>query len=124
MRVSDHLHRVFNDEVEKACHERMLIYVQTISTIHDIPLKLLLRDMPNPGGYCLGIKKGGQPCTRKASQDGFCLSHATSNKLHEPVKVNTNVLRHNHTFPPLFKLGCPACEASSSNQFRDLRRMM
>ena len=124
MRVSDNLNRVFNDEVEKACHERMLIYVQSISTIHNIPLKLLLRDMPNPGGYCLGIKKGGQPCTRRASQDGFCLSHATSAELHEPVNVNTNIVRHNHAFPPLFKLGCPACELSSSNQFRDLRQMM
>ena len=124
MRVSDNLNRVFNDEVEKACHERMLIYAQSISTIHNIPLKLLLRDLPNPGGYCLGIKKGGQPCTRKASHDGFCLSHATSSKLHEPVNVNTATIRHNHAFPPLFKVGCPACESSSSNQFRDLKLMM
>lgn len=124
MRVSDNLNRVFNDEVEKACHERMLIYAQSISTIHNIPLKLLLRDLPNPGGYCLGIKKGGQPCTRKASHDGFCLSHTTSSKLHEPVSVNTSTVRHNHAFPPLFKPGCPACESSSSNQFRDLRLMM
>jgi hypothetical protein len=124
MRVSDNLNRVFNDEVEKACHERMLIYAQSISTIHNIPLKLLLRDLPNPGGYCLGIKKGGQPCTRKASHDGFCLSHATSSKLHEPVHVNAGMARHNHAFPPLFKAGCPACESSSSNQFRDLKLMM
>lgn len=124
MRVSDNLNRVFNDEVERACHERMLIYAQSISTIHNIPLKLLLRDLPNPGGYCLGIKKGGQPCTRKASHDGFCLSHTTSSKLHEPVSVNMSAVRHNHAFPPLFKPGCPACESSSSNQFRDLRLMM
>ena len=96
----------------------------SISTIHNIPLKLLLRDLPNPGGYCLGIKKGGQPCTRKASHDGFCLSHAASSKLHEPVNVNTATIRHNHAFPPLFKVGCPACESSSSNQFRDLKLMM
>jgi hypothetical protein len=123
MKISENLARVFQDEVERVCHERMLLYAQSISTIHNIPLKLLLRDLPNPGGYCLGIKKGGQPCTRKASHDGFCLSHVNSTKLHEPVNVG-GTARHNHPLPPLFKPGCPACESSSSNQFRDLRLMM
>jgi hypothetical protein len=123
MKISENLARVFEDEVEKVCHERMLIYAQNICKIHNIPLKLLLRDLPNPRGYCLGIKKGGEPCTRKASHDGFCLSHAGSSKLHEPVNMNT-VVRHNHTFPPMFKAGCPACENSNTNQFRDLRCIM
>lgn len=123
MKISENLVRVFEDEVEKVCHERMLSYARTVSTIHNIPLKLLLRDLPNPRGYCLGIKKGGEPCTRKASHDGFCLSHASAPKLCEPVNMNVSV-RHNHTFPPMYKPGCPACESSSNNQFRDLRLMM
>ena len=44
-------------------------------------------------------------------------------KLSETVTINTTK-RHNHSLPPMFKAGCPACEESKNNQFRDLRRMM
>ena len=87
------------------------------------PLRLLMRDLPNPRGYCMGIKKGGEPCTRKASHGEYCMSHVNTVKLCEPVTINTTK-RHNHSLPPMFKAGCPACEESKNNQFRDLRRMM
>jgi len=123
MKISENLARVFEDEVEKVCHERMLLYARSVSTIHNIPLKLLLRDLPNPGGYCMGIKRGGEPCTRKASHDGYCATHVAAPKLHEPVTMGATI-RHNHAFPPMYKAGCPACETSNNNQFRDLKLMM
>lgn len=123
MKVSENLVKAYEEDLERMCHERMLRFIQNVSTSYGIPLKLLMRDMPNPKGYCMGIKKGGEPCTRKASHDGFCLSHVSTPKLHEPVSISTTV-RHNHTFPPMYKVGCPACETSSNNQFRDLKSMM
>lgn len=123
MRLSENLVKAYEEDLDKACHERVLKFVQTVSTNYNIPLKLLMRDMPNPRGYCVGVKKGGEPCTRKASHGGFCLSHANTPKLHEPINMNTAV-RHNHAFPPMYSPTCPACEASSNNQFRDLRSMM
>jgi hypothetical protein len=123
MKVSENLVKAYQEDVEKMCHERMLRFVQLVSENYGISLKLLMRDMPNPMGYCMGVKKGGEPCTRKASHDGFCMSHANNHKLHDPVSFSTQV-RHNHPFPPMFKKGCPACEASNSNEFRDLRNIM
>lgn len=123
MRLSENLVKAYDEDLERMCHERTLKFIQNVSTSYGIPLKLLMRDMPNPKGYCMGIKKGGEPCTRKASHDGFCLSHSSATKLHEPVNISTTI-RHNHTFPPMYKPGCPACEASSNNQFRDLKSMM
>lgn len=123
MGVSDNLARAYQEDLERMCHERMLKFVQKVSITHNIPLKLLMRDMPNPMGYCMGVKKGGEPCTRKASHEGFCMSHATTNRLHEPVNIKTEI-RHNHPFPPFYKSGCPACDASPNNQFRDLKRIM
>ena len=123
MRVSENLVKAYEEDLDKATHERVLKFVQNVSTNYNIPLKLLMRDMPNPRGYCMGVKKGGEPCTRKASHDGFCLSHANTPRLHEPVNISTTV-RHNHAFPPMYSPTCPACEASSNNQFRDLRSMM
>ena len=123
MRVSDNLAKAFEDEVDRVCHERMLLFTQKISITHGIPLRLLMRDLPNPRGYCMGIKKGGEPCTRKASHGEYCMSHVNTSKLCEPVNVNTTK-RHNHSLPPMYKAGCPACEDSKNNQFRDLRSMM
>ena len=106
MRVSDNLAKAFEDEVDKVCHVRMLMFTQKIATTHGIPLRLLMRDLPNPRGYCMGIKKGGEPCTRKASHGEYCMSHVNTVKLCEPVTINTTK-RHNHSLPPSSRLGVP-----------------
>ena len=88
-KVSEHIVKLVEEEIEKGIHERMCKYVEDISKIHGIPLKILRRDLPNPGGFCKGIKKGGELCTRKASPGSeYCLSHKNESKLQEPITVS------------------------------------
>jgi hypothetical protein len=124
-KVSENIVKLVEEEIEKGIHERMCKYAEDISKIHGIPLKILRRDLPNPGGFCKGIKKGGELCTRKASSGSeYCLSHKNESKLQEPIIIKNSITRHNHPFPPMFKEGCPACEKMDKTELRDLSTLM
>jgi len=106
------IEKLVDDEVERRIVSRLTKYAENISLVHGIPLRLVLRDIPkNDVGdtKCKGILKTGKRCSRNSKNDGFCLSHLHQKKTSEPITIVSDVV-HNHSFPPLFQEGCPACE--------------
>jgi hypothetical protein len=112
MTVFDEIEKLVNDEVERRIMMRMNKYAENLSLIHGIPLRLLLRDIPSDDEceiICQGLLKSGKRCTRRAKTEGFCLSHIHQKKSVEPIQIVSEVV-HNHSFPPIFKHDCPACQ--------------
>ena len=125
--IERNVSRLIDEEVEKRVHSRICCYIEKISQIHSIPIRLLRRDMPNPAGFCMGNKSDGSFCTHKAVQDGFCLKHFNKCKktISAPIVMSGQII-HNHPFPPGFKEGCPACELNNkkNNSIRDLTTLL
>ena len=115
MPVIDELEKLINDEVERRMMTRMTKYAEKISLVHGIPIRLLLRDIPTGDmgdTMCQGLLKSGNRCSRKAKTDGFCMSHIHQKKSVEPIRIVSEVV-HNHSFPPMFKHDCPACQKTT-----------
>jgi hypothetical protein len=117
MPVIEELEKLINDEVEHRMMSRMTKYAEKISLVHGIPIRLLLRDIPTgPDGdtICHGLLKSGGRCSRKAKTDGFCQLHIHQKKSVEPIRIVSEVV-HNHSFPPMFKHDCPACQKTTND---------
>lgn len=115
MTVFDELEKLINEEVERRMMTRMTKYAEKISLVHGIPIRLLLRDIPGEDTgdtICQGLLKTGKRCSRRAKTDGFCLSHIHQKKSVEPIRIVSEVV-HNHSFPPIFKHDCPACQKTT-----------
>jgi hypothetical protein len=67
---------------------------------------------------CNGMSKNGKICKNKSRIHGFCYLHASQYKPPLPPMIESNVIFHNHTLPPLWKDDCPACK--NKKPFRDL----
>lgn len=118
MSLINEVEKLINDEVERRMMCRLTKYAEKISTVHGIPLRLLLRDIPKDGEgdtVCKGLLKSGKRCTRNSKTDGYCLTHIHQKKSVEPIQIVSNV-SHNHSFPPLFKDDCPACMENAVNR--------
>tara|TARA_R110000803_G_scaffold155131_4_gene219859 strand:- start:803 stop:1246 length:444 start_codon:yes stop_codon:yes gene_type:complete len=114
--MSEQLTQLFETEVERRVNERITAFAMQVSESYRIPISLLLRDAGNPNlsetahlvNTCLGVKKNGQRCKFKATDSGYCKHHQEQKKKLHPIEVK-NVVEHNHSVPPLYQDGCPAC---------------
>ena len=117
MTVFDELERLVDGEVERRMTLRLTKYAERVSAVHGIPLRILLRDMPtgNEGDdRCQGLLKDGKRCSRRSKTDGYCLTHIHQKKSVEPIQIVSDV-QHNHSFPPIFKYDCPACQKTQQD---------
>ncbi len=113
--MSEQLVQLFEAEVDRRVNERITTFAKQVSESYRIPISLLLRDAGNPNlsgvpqmNTCLGVKKNGQRCKFKATDGGYCKHHQEQKKKLHPIEVK-NVVEHNHSVPPLYQDGCPAC---------------
>lgn len=114
--MSEQLVQLFEAEVERRVNERITAFAKQVSESYRIPISLLLRDAGNPSlpgatpqmNTCLGVKKNGHRCKFKATDGGYCRHHQEQKKKLHPIEVK-NVVEHNHSVPPLYQDGCPAC---------------
>lgn len=99
------------DGIGSHYNEQLNHTLENISRKHQIPLELLLRDIPqNDGGdRCRGIKRGEVRCSFKAGENGYC-------KFHQQQAINVtsrcppSLQLHNHGSEKMFVRGCPGCE--------------
>ena len=120
-----------NDEIQKGVGEKLTKYAEYVSRRYDISLPLLLDDMRNldiieipkmdhgnettTHNQCLGTKATGSRCKLKGKHNGYCRWHKDQKPRRIPSRMalcEEDIVQHNHTLPPLFKSGCPACEKS------------
>jgi hypothetical protein len=114
--MSEQLTQLFEAEVDRRVNERITAFATQVSESYRIPISLLLRDAGNPNltgvtpqmNTCLGVKKNGQRCKFKSVEGGYCKHHQEQKKKLHPIEVK-NVVEHNHSVPPLYQEGCPAC---------------
>jgi len=113
--MSEQLVQLFEAEVDRRVNERITAFAKQVSDSYRIPISLLLRDAGNPNvssqqsiSTCLGVKKNGQRCKFKATDGGYCKHHQEQKKKLHPIEVK-NIVEHNHSVPPLYQDGCPAC---------------
>lgn len=116
--MSEQLVQLFEAEVDRRVNERITAFARQVSESYRIPISLLLRDAGNPNlsgvtpqmNTCLGVKRNGHRCTYRATGGGYCRHHQEQKKKLDPIEVK-NVVEHNHSVPPLYQDGCPACAA-------------
>ena len=129
IRVTD----LLNEEISKGVNAKLTKYAEFVSRRYDISLNLLLDDMRNidileipkmehpdcDSGQCLGTKSTtGKRCKLKGKHNGYCRWHKEQKPQRVPSRTflaEADTVQHNHTLPPLFKAGCPACERSNTN---------
>ena len=128
-----------NDEIRKGVGEKLTKYAEYVASRYDISLPLLLDDMrnldiieiPKPGdgnentspNQCLGTKATGSRCKLKGKHNGYCRWHKEQKPRRIPSRMalcEDDIVQHNHTLPPLFKSGCPACEKSRTATHQNL----
>jgi hypothetical protein len=121
--MSEQLIELFEAEVEKRVNEKITAFAKQIAESYKLPISLLLRDAsvitpdiePEKKSVettCLGVKANGQRCKFKAREGGYCNHHQNQRKKLSPIKVlSSSSLCHNHSVPPLYQDGCPACAA-------------
>ncbi len=121
--MSEQLVELFDAEVEKRVNEKITAFAKQIAESYKLPISLLLRDASvitpdiepekrSGETSCLGVKANGQRCKHKAKVGGYCGKHQDQKKKLSPIKVlSSTSLCHNHSVPPLYQEGCPACAA-------------
>ncbi len=118
--MSEQLLELFEIEVEKRVSEKITAFAKQIAESYKLPISLLLRDASvvtihtekSTETTCLGVKANGQRCKHKAKAGGYCGKHQDQKKKLSPIKVlSSSNLCHNHSVPPLYQEGCPACAA-------------
>lgn len=86
------IEREINDQVSK----KLTDFILHVSKDFKIPAKLLLRYLEEPAiesadkSCCIGLKKDGKRCSRKAKHNGYCGFHQEqSKKLYKPIEIAT-----------------------------------
>jgi hypothetical protein len=118
--MSEQLIELFEAEVEKRVNEKITMFARRIAESYRIPISLLLRDasvitpdVEPEKTSCLGVNANGHRCKHKAKDGGYCGRHQHQKKKLSPIKVlSSSSLCHNHSVPPLYQDGCPACSAA------------
>ena len=102
--------------VETYHTEQLSKTLENISKKHQIPLELLLRDIPQISGEerCRGKKKskdesGDFRCKFKAGENGYCKFHQQQGEKIKPRQLPSQQL-HNHGPEKMNVPGCPGCE--------------
>ena len=104
------------DGVDSYYNEQLNQTLENISKKHQIPLELLLRDIPqiNGGDRCRGKKRGRDGggevrCSFKAGENGYCKYHKQQGEKVQP-RCLPSLQLHNHGSEKMFVRGCPGCE--------------
>ena len=111
----DTINDLIEAESKSITNDKTNQLLEYISKEHDIKMKFIVQDMQKTGltsDTCLGINDKGVRCNLSGKYNGFCKRHREQKlEVCEPVIDPPGKLEHNHDRPPMFKLGCPACEA-------------
>jgi hypothetical protein len=120
--LGERIEELIEQEVAKQVQAALSNYADMISKSYKIPLSLLLRDLPKvetvavsvgqDAGItpCLGLRSGNRRCKMNGKYDGYCRHHLIQKQKSQPVKIQSNEVRHTHGFPPFHQDGCPACD--------------
>ena len=114
MSLLEKIAALIEEEVERKVNYKLNQYIEKISKIYGISKQTLLKDSDGidvVDHRCKGFKANGQRCKHNGKHDGYCRWHKPKVPPKPEVK-KLNILEHNHTVPPLFQAGCPACEKS------------
>ena len=115
----EEINKLIEEEIERRTTEHITCLLESISQTFDISMKSLLkctiRTMDDKATRCMGITKNKTRCKNPPKDNGYCKVHNDQYK--PPVKPSSTAIKHNHTLPPLYKEGCPAC---MRNKVRDL----
>ena len=63
------------------------------------------------------MTKGKTRCKNTPKENGYCKLHSDQYK---PPIHHIQTVKHNHTLPPLYKEGCPACERKKVRDLNDI----
>lgn len=111
--------KTIEEEVERRVNEKITNLLQYMAEEYNIPLKTLARMMDKNDvkmTRCIGVTKNGKRCKNQPKKHGYCTIHQ---HLHHEVKYKSPVaVKHNHSLPPLYVRGCPACD--KGKPLRDL----
>jgi hypothetical protein len=120
--------QIISDEVDRRVNDRITKVLEHISKTYDISLQRLMKDtsqMPENGAritQCLGLTAKGKRCPRSGStgESGYCKSHLKQAPVVRTFECRPTAapaaIAHTHSLPPLFLVGCPACEQSKNNR--------
>jgi hypothetical protein len=120
MSLHDKITKLFDEELEDRVNAIINEYATMISKKHQIPLEILLKDIPvsYSSTICKGTKSSGDRCSFKAVENGYCRHHITQgNRIGQRVMSNSSL--HNHGPEQMFVEGCPGC-CQTSNGLIDL----
>lgn len=128
--ISKLIEEAIEAEIELRVQERLTKVLEKISQNYDIRLDRLMKDIQSVQGSttsstCCGLTKAKKRCSRPGKFEGYCKIHVSQKpdvrRISTPVQVSAQVA-HNHTFPPMYLKGCPACDSSANlrKQFLDL----
>ena len=112
--------KTIEEEVERRVNERVTALLQYMADHYDIPVKTLVRVMNSNGvksTQCMAMtKNGSKRCKNSSKHNGFC--HIHQHMYVQKKHKSPEIIRHNHTLPPLWVKGCPACD--KGKPLRDL----
>jgi hypothetical protein len=100
------------ESVETYHTQQLNTILENISKKHQIPLELLLRDIPQISAEerCRGKRKDGESrCKFKATENGYCKFHHQQGEKIKQRQLPSLQL-HNHGPEKMNVPGCPGCE--------------
>jgi hypothetical protein len=123
--LEDSLHDLVEEEVQARRSDFLTKTLENISKKHQIPLEILLYDVPGNEQRCRGKKRSRDGhdvrCTFNATRGGYCKFHqGQCESIENRRLLNTNM--HTHGPEQMNVPGCPGC--ASSNGLIDLHRLM
>jgi hypothetical protein len=123
--------QLIEDEVERRVLERMTTALEKISRTYDISLQQLLRTASENttsvwnGNVCHGLSKSSKQKCKRGVKDGsgYCHCHKDQKPVQRVIIPSRSQLSlmaptpvHTHTLPPMFLVGCPACERGKNSR--------
>jgi hypothetical protein len=112
MGIPDKVASLINSEVERRVHEELCAMVVKVSTLYQVPLKIVRKDLLG-ADRCMGVKKNGILCMHRAVTDGYCLKHIHDPRPIEPINKHREGVKY-----------APPIVTRVENQFRDLSTIM
>lgn len=119
------VHHLVEEEIQKRRSELLTETLENISKKHQIPLDVLLYDIPGDDVKCRGTKRtrDGREvrCSFNATRGGYCKFHQGQGQSIQSRRLEDG---NTHTHGPdrINVPGCPGCAAT--NGLIDLQRIM
>lgn len=111
---------LIENEVNRRVSERLSNVIQHVSKTYRLPFEKLMKDvavLEVHSDQCLGLVQSGKRCTRHARFDGYCKGHLDQKPVIVMRAIEAEEVTgpaHTHTLPPMFLVGCPACDRMKS----------